>query len=46
MSLTDPFTVWFLAQVKAIHGVDLAAPMTGSPSELVLDSARVAVLAR
>jgi hypothetical protein len=46
MSLTDPFTVWFLGRVKAIHGVDLAAPMTGSPSQLVLDSARVAVLAR
>lgn len=46
MSLTDPFTVWFLARVKAINGVDLAAPMTGSPSQLVLDSARVAVLAR
>ena len=43
---TDPFTTWFLARVKAIHGVDLAAPMTGSPSELVVDSERAAVLAR
>ena len=46
MSATDPFTIWFLERVKAIHGVDLTAPMTGSPSELVLDTDRVAVLAR
>jgi hypothetical protein len=43
---TDPFTVWFLERVKAIHGVDLTAPMTGAPSELVIDSNRVAVLAK
>jgi hypothetical protein len=43
---TDPFTTWFVARVKSIHGVDLAAPMTGSPSELVVDSERAAVLAR
>ena len=46
MSATDPFTVWFLERVKAIHGVDLSLPMTGSPSELVVDSNRVAVPAR
>jgi hypothetical protein len=46
VSATDPFTKWFVARVKAVHGVDLAAPMTGSPSELVVDSERAAVLAR
>ena len=46
MSATDSFTTWFLERVKAIHGVDLTTPMTGSPSELVLDTDRVAVLAR
>jgi len=46
MSATDAFTTWFLERVQAIHGVDLTAPMTGSPSELVVDSDPVAVLAR
>jgi hypothetical protein len=46
MSATDAFTVWFIERAKAVHGVDLAAPMTGSPSELVLDSDRVAVPAK
>jgi len=46
MSATDAFTVWFLERAKAVHGVDLAAPMTGSPSELVLDSDRVVVPAK
>jgi hypothetical protein len=46
MSAKDAFTAWFLARVKAVHGVDLAAPMTGSPSELVLDSDRAVVLAK
>ena len=45
-SATDPFTTWFLERAKAIHGVDMTAPMTGSPSELVVDSDRVAVLAK
>lgn len=35
----DAFAAWFLERVKAVHGVDLAVPMTGSPSELVLDTA-------
>jgi hypothetical protein len=43
---TDPFTLWFLDRVKALHGVDLGVPMTGSPSELVLDTLRVPELAR
>jgi hypothetical protein len=42
----DSFTTWFLERVKEIHGVDLAAPMTGAPSELVIDSARAAVPAK
>ena len=47
VSATDAFTIWFLERVKAIHGVDLAAPMPdGSPSKLVIDSAPVAVLAK
>jgi hypothetical protein len=41
----DAFTTWFVERAKAIHGVDLTAPMTGSPSELLVDSSRVAVLA-
>jgi len=35
---TDPFTQWFLAQVQAIHGIDLRQPMPGPPPELVVDS--------
>ena len=47
VSATDSFTRWFLERVKAIHGVDLAAPMEGgSPSKLVIDSSRVAALAK
>jgi hypothetical protein len=47
VSATDSFTRWFLERVKAIHGVDLAAPMVGgSPSKLVVDSSRAAVLAK
>jgi hypothetical protein len=42
----DAFTTWFAERAKAIHGVDLTAPMTGSPSELLVDTGPVAVLAR
>jgi hypothetical protein len=41
MSATDPFSLWFLDRVKALHGVDLSVPMTASPSQLVIDTARV-----
>lgn len=34
---SDPFTAWFLAQVKEIHGVDLRN-LPGPPPELVVDS--------
>jgi hypothetical protein len=37
---TDAFTTWFVERATAIHGVDLTAPMTGSPSELVVDTER------
>jgi hypothetical protein len=47
VSATDSFTRWFLERVKAIHGVDLSAPMVGgSPSKLVIDSSRALVLAK
>jgi hypothetical protein len=37
VSAKDAFTLWFLEQVKAIHGVDLSVPMP-SPSSQVVDS--------
>jgi hypothetical protein len=46
LALAGATTTWFLGRVKDIHGVDLAAPMTGSPSELAVDSDRAAALAR
>jgi len=39
MGATDAFATWFLERAQAVHGVDLTVPMTGSPSELVVDSA-------
>ena len=44
-SATDAFSTWFLETAKRVHGVDLAAPITASPSELVAGSEPVAVLA-
>jgi LmbE family N-acetylglucosaminyl deacetylase len=38
MAAKDEFTTWFLERVKAVHGVDLTAPMTEAPSKLVVDS--------
>jgi hypothetical protein len=46
VSARDAFTTWFLERVKSLHGVDLTVPMTGAPSELVVDSDRAAVPAR
>ena len=43
---TDAFTTWFRERAEAIHGVDLSAPPTASPSELVVDSEREVVPAR
>ena len=46
MGAPDAFTTWFLERVKAVHGMDLSVPMHGSPSALVVDSDKVAVLTR
>jgi hypothetical protein len=46
VSSKDAFTTWFLGQVKSIHGVDLSLPMDGAPSQLVVDSDRVAATAK
>jgi hypothetical protein len=35
---TDEFTKWFVAQVSALHGVDLTKPPPGPMPELVIDS--------
>ena len=43
---TDAFTTWFLERAGAVHGIDLTAPLTESPSSLVIDSEEVAVPAR
>jgi len=39
----DTFTRWFLDEVKAIHGLDLASPPPGTMSELLVDSGEVSV---
>jgi hypothetical protein len=47
VSARDAFTLWFVEKAKAIHGVDLSAPMPeGAPSRLVIDTTKVAVAAR
>jgi hypothetical protein len=46
VSARDAFTTWFLERVKAIHGVDLAAPMPDAPSHMVLDSSGVPVMVK
>lgn len=38
LAAKDAVTTWFLERVKAVHSVDLTAPMTDAPSELVVDS--------
>jgi hypothetical protein len=45
MSADDAFTTWFLERVTEISGIDLSAPMTGSRSDLVVDTAPVPALA-
>ena len=45
MGANDAFTKWFIERAKAIHGLDPSALTTGSPSELIVDSERVSVLA-
>lgn len=39
VSSTDPFTLWFLKQVKEVHGIDLTQAASGPMPELVIDSA-------
>jgi hypothetical protein len=39
VSSTDPFTLWFLEQVKEVHGIDLTQAASGPMPELVIDSA-------
>jgi hypothetical protein len=39
VSSTDPFTLWFLARVKEVHGIDLAQAASGPMPELAVDSA-------
>jgi hypothetical protein len=34
----DAFTAWFIERASAVHGVDVSAPMPGSPSEQVIDT--------
>ena len=46
ISSTDAFTTWFLERVKSIHGMDLTQPVTGSPSQQVVDSEALAAVAR
>lgn len=38
MAANDAFATWFIQRANAIHGIDLAAPMTEAPSRLVIDS--------
>lgn len=45
MSTKDAFTTWFSERAQAVHGVDLSAPPTAAPSELVVESDPLAVLA-
>jgi len=38
MGAGDAFAAWFIEQASAVHGVDVSAPLTGAPSELVIDT--------
>ena len=42
---SDPFASWFRKRVEELHGVDLSKPMRNVTSELILDTAAVAVAA-
>lgn len=42
MGASDAFTKWFIERAEAVHGVALKGAPTGSPSELVADTAQVA----
>ena len=45
MSTDDDFTRWFTGRAQEVHGIDLSVPPTSAPSELVVDSNPVPVLA-
>ena len=45
MAAKDAFTTWFIERATAVHGLDPSAVTAGPPSELVVDSGPVAVLA-
>jgi hypothetical protein len=46
MSADDAFTTWFAERGAAVHGIDPRTPVTGSLSELVVDSGPVLALAK
>jgi hypothetical protein len=46
MSADDAFTKWFAERGAAVHGLDPTTPLTGSPSKLVVDTAKEAIAAR
>jgi hypothetical protein len=43
MNTKDEFTTWFIERAKEIHGLDPSAVRTAPPSELVVDTDRVAI---
>jgi hypothetical protein len=45
MNAKDAFTTWFIERATAIHGLDPSAVPSGPPSELVVDTGPMAVLA-
>jgi hypothetical protein len=45
MSADDDFTRWFIGRAQQVHGLDLSVPRADAPSELVVDTASVPVLA-
>jgi hypothetical protein len=45
MSADDEFTRWFTGRAQEIHGVDLSVRPTSAPSELIVDTGAVPVLA-
>jgi hypothetical protein len=46
MTSTDPFTAWFLEQVKEFHGMDVTQMEQAAAPVLVLDSEAIPVAAR
>jgi hypothetical protein len=42
---SDAFARWFIDEVKAIHGLDLASPPQGALPDLLVDSGEISVSA-